>query len=34
MTRTLRSSFLNAIIRFERGKITGTNPYRVGLKMN
>ncbi|WP_270395266.1 YojF family protein [Bacillus paranthracis] len=31
---TVGAFIRNAIIRFERGKITGTNPYRVGLKMD
>lgn len=29
---TVGAFIRNAMIRFERGKITGTNPYRVGLK--
>ncbi|MCM3734871.1 YojF family protein [Bacillus cytotoxicus] len=30
---TVGAFIRNAVIRFERGKITGTNPYRIGLKM-
>lgn len=30
---TVGAFIRNTVIRFERGKITGMNPYRIGLKM-